>query len=187
MYDNDYQITLSEENNLRNPKNRFLGLFCHANEVDTTWGCKCPFWVGIAIFSIIIGGGAISDIPTIKSIGVYLVWINLFTIFIILRIISDLFTIIGIIYALFSICKSHYRASIIAYYCLVVTFVINTVFFIFIILIIFHSYYRRILAFRILGWSFDYFCLLLFCWFLFCNMVNIGRRNRQQATANSFA
>ena len=186
MYDNDYQITLEEENNLRNPKNRFLGLFCHAREVDTTWGCKCPFWVGIVIFSFIIGGGAISDIPSIRSISRILIWIDLFTIFIILRITSDLFTIIGIIYAIFSICRSHYRASIIAYYCLVVTFVINTLFFIYIVFIIFYSYYRTRLAFRILGWGLDYFCLLLFCWFLFCNMVNIGRRNRQQTAANSF-
>ena len=144
MYDNDYQITLEEENNLRNPKNRFLGLFCHAREVDTTWGCKCPFWVGIVIFSFIIGGGAISDIPSIRSISRILIWIDLFTIFIILRITSDLFTIIGIIYVIFSICRSHYRASIIAYYCLVVTFVINTLFFIYIVFIIFifNNYYN---------------------------------------------
>ena len=37
MYGNDYQITLEEENK-RNPKNRFLGLFCHASEIDITWG-----------------------------------------------------------------------------------------------------------------------------------------------------
>ena len=185
MYE-DYQITLEQENNLRNPKNRFLGLFCHANEVDTTWGCKCPFWVGIVICSVIIGAAAISDIPSIRAISYLLYWLDLFTIFIILRLLSDLFTIIGIIYALYSLCQSHYRASVVAYYCLLVTFAINTLFFIFILIILFHSRYRARLVLRVLGWGFDYLFLLLFCWFLFCNMVNIGRRNRQQATANSF-
>ena len=60
MYGNDYQITLEEENR-RNPKNRFLGLFCHASEVDTTWGCKCPFWVGVFLLSIVGGIETIVD------------------------------------------------------------------------------------------------------------------------------
>ena len=95
MYGNDYQITLEEENR-RNPKNRFLGLFCHASEVDTTWGCKCPFWVGVVLLSIIVGIEAIVDIPIIKAIFFLLYWIDFFTIFIILRIISDICAIIGI-------------------------------------------------------------------------------------------
>ena len=185
MYGNDYQITLEEENR-RNPKNRFLGLFCHASEVDTTWGCKCPFWVGVVLLSIIVGIEAIVDIPIIKAIFFLLTWINFFTIFIILRIISDICAIIGIGYAIYSICCSHYKASIIAYYCLVATFAINTFFAIFMIVILFYGKYRGGVSFRILSWAFDYFFLLLFCWFLFCNMVNIGRINRQQTAANSF-
>ena len=33
----DYQAAQQEEN-MRNPKNRFLGLFCHASEVGDSWG-----------------------------------------------------------------------------------------------------------------------------------------------------
>ena len=162
MYGNDYQITLEEENR-RNPKNRFLGLFCHASEVDTTWGCKCPFWVGVVLLSIIVGIEAIVDIPIIKAIFFLLTWLNLFTIFIFLRIISDICAIIGIGYAIYSICRSHYKASIIAFYCLVATFAINIFFEIFMIVILFYSTYRIGVSFRIFSWAFDYFCLFLFC------------------------
>ena len=162
MYGNDYQITLEEENR-RNPKNRFLGLFCHPSEVDTTWGCKCPFWVGVFLLSIVGGIEAIVDIPIIKAIFFLLSWLNLFTIFIILRIISDICAIIGIGYAIYSICRSHYKASIIAFYCLVATFAINIFFEIFMIVILFYSTYRIGVSFRIFSWAFDYFCLFLFC------------------------
>ena len=144
------------------------------------------FWVGVVLLSIVVGIEAIVDIPIINAIFYLLAWLNFFTIFIILRIISDFCAIIGIRYAIYLICSSHYKASNIAYYCLVVTFPINTFFAIFMIVILFYNKYRVGVTFRILSWAFDYFCLLLFCWFLFCNMVNIGRRNRQQATANSF-
>ena len=161
MYGNDYQITLEEENR-RNPKNRFLGLFCHASEVDTTWGCKCPFWVGVVLLSIIVGIEAIVDIPIIKAIFFLLSWLNLFTIFIILRIISDICAIIGIGYAIYSICRSHYKASIIAFYCLVATFAINIFFEIFMIVILFYSTYRIGVSFRI----FSFFINTIFPFFL---------------------
>ena len=144
------------------------------------------FWVGVVLLSIVVGIEAIVDIPIIKAIFFLLYWIDVFTMFIILRIISDICAIIGIGYAIYSICRSHYNASIIAYYCLVATFAINTFFAIFMIVILFYGKYRGGVSFRILSWAFDYLFLLLYCWFLFCNMVNIGRRNRQEAAANSF-
>ena len=163
-----------------------MGLFCHANEVDNTWGCKCPFWVGIVLLSIIIGFSALFDIPSIRTISHILLWIDLFTIMIILRIISDIIKIIGIIFALISIVNSNYRSSIVAYYCLVLTFVINTIFCIYIIIMILFYAFFRYIRFRFISWFIDEFFLLIFCWFLFCNMVVIGRRNRQAVAANSF-
>lgn len=186
MYNDDYQITFAQEQNLRNPKNRFLGLFCHANEVDNSWGCKCPFWVGIVLLSIIVGSSALSDIPSIRTITHVLYWINFFTGMIILRIISDFCAIIGIIFAICSIIKSNYNNSVVAYYCLTATFVINTIFSIYIMLILFFYSYYRYIHLRFIPWFIDEFILVLFCWFLFCNMVVIGRRNRQIAASNTF-
>ena len=183
----DYQITFKEEENKRNPKNRFLGLFCHANEVDNTWGCKCPFSVGVAILSVIIGLTSISDIPSFKTIWHALYWFNLFSIMIIVRIFSDFLAIFGIVEALISICQFNFRTSVIAYYSLVLSFLINTIFSIYIIIIIFDSGYRKILTFRFIPWIVEEFFYFLFCWFLFCNMVIIGRRNRQKTAANNFS
>ena len=181
----DYQITFAEEQNLRNPKNRFFGCFCHANEVNDTWGCGLSFSCGIIFLSIILGAGFIYDIPSISSISYTLLyWFSWFTFFIMLRIIADVFAIVGIVFALVSICQSNYKRSVIAYYCLMVTLVINTVFSIVFVYYTF-SYYRYV-QLRIFAWLLDEFLLILFCWFLFCNMVVIGRTNRQNAASNSF-
>ena len=179
-----YESPTSYEQNMRNPKNRFLLCFCHANEVDDSWGCKCPFWVGVVILSIIEGCFALSDIPLVATLN-YLPWFTFFTFMIFLRCLSSFIALIGIIYALTSICQSNYRHSVIAYYCLFVTFVINTAFSIYCIYIIFR-YLNRV-KFRLLAWLTDEFLMILFCWFLFCNMVVIGRRNKQTQQTNYFS
>ena len=173
----DYQNTNDRRQN--HPKNRFLFCCCYANEVDDTWGCGCPFWVGVVILSIIEGCFAISDIPLIITLN-YLPWFTWFTFMIFLRSLSSFIALIGIVYALTSICQSNYKHSVIAYYCLFVTFVINTVFSLYCIVIIFK--YLNKVKFRLLAWLTDEFLMILFCWFLFCNMVVIGRKNRQQQT-----
>ena len=183
MYENNF----AQEENLRNPKNRFLGLFCHANEVDNGWAGGCPFWVGVVILSIIVGISAFSDIPSLVTIGSILSWFNTFAFMVTLRIVSDIFCLVGIIYALLSICRQNYDNAVYAYYCMIVTFVINTIFFVYLFYVIFKSYHRRRIKLRYISWFGDEFILVLFCWFLFCNMVVIGRRNRQQNLAsNSF-
>ena len=183
----DYQITFAEEQNLRNPKNRFLGCFCHANEVDDTWGCGLSFSCGIIFLSIFIGIGAFTDIPSISSINYTIIrwyWFNWFTFFIILRILSDIFAIVGIVFALVSICQSNYKRAVIGYYCFIVTLVINTVFS---LVFVYYTFkYYNYVRFRLFAWVLDEFFLILFCWFLFCNMVVIGRTNRQNAASNSF-
>ena len=183
----DYQITYAEEQNLRNPKNRFLGCFCHANEVDNTWGCGFSFSCGVIFFSIFLGLGAFYDIPSISSIKYDILrwyWFNWFTFVIFVKVISDIFAIIGIILALVSICSSNYKRAVIAYYFLIVTLVLNTVASIAFIYFTFVNF--RYVRLTILSWIVDEFFLILFCWFLFCNMVEIGRKNRQTAASNNF-
>ena len=180
MYENQYDIERSQ----RNPKNRFLLCFCYANEVDDSWGCNCPFWVGVVILSIIEGCFAISDIPSIGTIT-YLVWLNWFTFMIFLRCLSSFIAIFGILYALMSVCQSNYKYSVIAYYCMFVTFIINTVFSLYCIVIII-KFFKRV-QFRVLAWFTDEFLMLLYCWFLFCNMVVIGRKNKKAQQYNFFS
>ena len=43
----DYQPATAEEENRRNPKNRFMFLFCHASEVDQSWGKNGLLDVGL--------------------------------------------------------------------------------------------------------------------------------------------
>ena len=82
----------------------------------------------MAILSIIVGISAFSDILSIKTIGYLLTWINIFTFMIIIRILSDFICLIGTIYAIISICRSHFKYSVIAYYLVVATFVIKLFF-----------------------------------------------------------
>ena len=67
--DDNYQK--AEQENLRNPKNRFLGLFCHAREVDNSWGCNWSFPTGVIIFSIVIGIASFADIYFIAKEQVF--------------------------------------------------------------------------------------------------------------------
>ena len=178
----DYQKQEMEENQ-RNPKNRFLGLFCHANQVDSSWGYNWPFWCGVLMFSIVIGLISILDfsfsyklINSFRSRGGWIVF------FFILRIISDVITIIGIILAAVSIVQTSFQKATIAYYTGCLSFIINIAVFIFgLFKILFYSY-----GYFVLIWGFSDFVLLLFLWILFCNMVDIGRKVRQAVGANSF-
>jgi hypothetical protein len=178
----DYQKQEMEENQ-RNPKNRFLGLFCHANQVDSSWGYNWPFWCGVLMFSIVIGLISILDfsfsyklINSFRSRGGWIVF------FFILRILADVITIIGIILAAVSIVQTSFQKATIAYYTEILSFVINIAVLIFgLFKILFYSY-----GYFVLLWGFSDFVLLLFLWILFCNMVDIGRKVRQAVGANSF-
>ena len=181
----DEQITLKEEQNLRNPKNRFLGFLYHANEVDNDWGCKCPFWVGVVITSFFTGVLTLYDIRIFTLIRAFIVWINGYTVGYLIRWIADVISIVGIVYAIISIIKSHYKSAFIAYYCSLIVFYVNVCYTIFCIFLIF-TRWRSIISLNIISWFLTGFILLIHCWFLFCNMVYIGRRNRQMAAANSF-
>ena len=171
----------------RNPNNKFFGCLTHADQVNDTWGCGLSFSCGIIVLSILIGFSALYDIFALPPIfRHYYFRFNLFYIMILLRILSDFITITGIIFAYISICNSDYRKSLIAYYCMMVSFIIDVVFAVFIIVIyIFFTYYRITLS-AFLSWIIDGFIFYLFVWFLFCNSVVIKRKTQQTMNNNNF-
>ena len=180
----DYQATAQEEN-MRNPKNRFFGLFCHANEVDNSWGMNWPFWCGVLIFGIVIGLMTLLDMGSIFTTffgnvrGWFLFWF-------IIRCISDFIALIGIVFAALSIMSNNFTRATIAYYAMILSFVCNTAFCVYCIFRIFDGSFWRATTYRFVVWLVNEFVLFLFCWILFCNMVVIGRKNREQAAANTF-
>ena len=171
----DYQKQEMEENQ-RNPKNRFLGLFCHANQVDNSWGMNWPFWCGVLMFGIIIGIISIYDffgcISLIRDIEFTTSWRNFFYV---LRILSNIIAIVGISFAALSIVQTSFQKATIAYYTLIVSFLLNTIFCIFSLFSIFITRYW----YNVILWFFCDFILLIFLWILFCNMVDIGRKIKQ--------
>ena len=64
MSTEDYQR--AQEENLRSPKNRFLGIFCHANEVNDHWGPNWSFGCGVIFFSVLVGIWTIFDTVTMS-------------------------------------------------------------------------------------------------------------------------
>ena len=62
------EYTSAETENKRNPKNRFLGLFCHASDVDDHWGFNWSFACGVVVFSIVFGIWTIFDIVSMEKV-----------------------------------------------------------------------------------------------------------------------
>ena len=123
----DYTNANSEIITDRSAKNRFLGLFCHANQVGESWGYNWPFYCGVIIFSILIGIMTLFDITAIfsklfKEANDWLLF------WIIIRFISDLIALIGIIFAIMSIAQSNFTRATIGYYCMVLCLILNTLF-----------------------------------------------------------
>ena len=177
MYDDQYQ---RQQENLTNPKNRFLGLFCHASEVDNSWGCGCPFSVGVIIFSIIIAIASFYDIYYIAKKNIFSSSVgSLFKIFIVIKILSDLISFVGIGISCYAVHRENRRYSIIAYWVIVLSFLLNRVFLVYAIIAIF-SYWKYI-QWSIIFWAFLEFVLLLYSWILFANQVYLGRQQNAQA------
>ena len=172
----------------RNPNNKFFGCLTHADQVNDSWGCGLSFSCGIIVLSIFIGFSSLYDIYAIPPIfRTYYFRLNFFYIMILLRILSDFITITGIIFAYISICNSDYKKSLIAYYCMMVSFIIDVLFAIFIIVIyIFFNHYYYITLSAFLSWLIDGFIFYLFVWFLFCNSVVIKRKKEGSMNNNNF-
>ena len=145
--------------NRRSPKNRFLLLFCHAESVDDHWGCNWTFQCGVIMAGILIG------------------WCGM-------RFLSDLIAIIAIILSIISISKVNFKLATVAYYALMVSFVINTVFVIYCITCIFSRLFWEATTYRLIVWILNEFVLVIGDWILFCNMVDIGRKIRKALSSN---
>lgn len=161
---------------LRSPKNRFLGLFCHANDVDQSWGWNWPFSCGVIIFSIVVGLSSIYDLISLMRGKYFSSNTGLFPLFFGIRLLSDFAALVAIVFAIKSIHAIDSRSSIIGYYLLVLSLVLNTAFLIYCIIKIFNKSFWNLVSFNIIPWSAGEFILFLFTWILFCNMVDIGRK-----------
>ena len=126
--DEDY--TKAKEENLKNPKNRFLGLFCHANEVDNSWGCNWSFTTGVVIFSIICGFTALCDVYYIAKDNFFgqASGNTIFKVFFFIKVISDFICLIGIGISCFSINRNNLRYAIIGYYVMVLCLLLHTIY-----------------------------------------------------------
>ena len=182
----DYQNVFTDKSNDRNCNNKFFGCLTHYTEVGDSWGCGCSFSCGIYFLSFFIGLSALYDILAIPDIRYLLHFLNFFTFMIILRILSDFITVAGIIFACISISKSSYRKALIAYYCMMVSFVINVSFALVIIfIIIFFTNYVIPLG-TLISWISDGFFFYLLVWFLFCNAVVIKRKGLNPYSNNYY-
>ena len=103
---------------------------------------------------------------------------------IILTIISDFLSFLGIAIACYANKKENLTCSIISYYVIVLSFLINTVFFISSLIAIF--FYFSLIKYFIFDWAFLEFGLLLFCWILFAYEVYLGRKTRSKLSSTEF-
>ena len=182
--DDDYRRR--EQENLTNPKNRFLGLFCHAREIDNSWGCGWAFATGVVIFSLIIGVASLMDIYYIaeKDIFSNKDAKGVLKFFIVIKIISDLISFIGIGIACYAVNKENLTYSIVSYYVIVLSFLLNSIFLIYAIIAIFS--YPKIIGYFFFPWIILEFCLFWFCWILFANEVYLGRKKRSQLNQTGY-
>ena len=176
----DYQAAKEVEENERNPKNRFMGLFYHASQVGDSWGWNWPFWLGVVVFSILVGFMSVFDIIYLLQVKVY----GWFLFWFIIRMVSDGIALVGIVFATLSIIQTSFGKATIAYYALFISFILNTCFCIYCIVKIFDKTFWTSTTYRIVVWLLNEFVLVLFCWVLFCNMVDIGRKVRNAGATN---
>ena len=174
------------EENMRSPKNRFFGIFCHANQVDDHWGFNWSFTCGVVVLSIVMGIWTIYDISSMSTMMSRGLLYGLYVLFFILRFISDFIAVAGIVFAVLSILGTNFKRATIAYYLMLLSFILDFSFVIYCITRFFDSIFWRATTFHIFLWILNIVAIFLFCWILFCNMVNIGRKIRNLGAANPF-
>ena len=180
MEDEAYQLKRQE--NLRNPKNRFLGVFCHAEQVDSAWGCDWSFQCGVVFFSIIILACSFFDVYEIASNKIFSsAYSGGHQFFFGLKVFSDIINFIGIILGCIAVGYMNLKYSIISYYVCCVSLIITTLFMIynFFALFSFTSLvWREMIAVLFLDVG-----LFFYSWILFCNQVDLGRQAKAAASA----
>ena len=181
----DEAYKLKREENLRNPKNRYLGIFCHAEKVDSSWGCDWSFQTGVIMFSVLIFACSIYDAYVIGSQQVFGSKYGAgFKIIFGIKVISDIINFITIVLGFIAVCRLNLKYSIISYYCSVLSLIMNTLFLIYILIamfIIWKDVWREIPPVILLEIG-----LVMFSWILFCNQVDLGRKQRAAANPSPF-
>ena len=189
-----------------NPLNRFMFLFCKQYEVDKGWGCGCcgcrafSFSLGVVIFAGVMLINSIKDLLEIfnsdyltrksedsKDVLDYLKGLvfdekdETFIIFFYLKLVADFLCIGAALIAFISLCSSNHCIAIVSYYVGFISFALNTSFLIFVITRITNSSFWSQIGITSIGNVFLWFGFeyvwLLFTWMLFCNMVDIKRKN----------
>ena len=185
--DDDCNIILEEEEKKKLIQKRFLWFLCDGNKIDNTWACKCPFSVGIIILSFFICFILFFDVYHFWEIWFNLNWVVLFVIMLIIRLVSNIFIILGIIFVIISFLKNSYKISVLAYYSSIISLISNTILSIYILIFFFsYEFVRKIIGFTCIFWFTDELLYFLFCWFVFCNMIIIQRINYQLSLTTLF-
>ena len=177
MEDDNYRLQVQE--NLRNPKNRYLGCCCHAKDVDSSWGCNCSFQAGVVIFSVIVFICSVIDVYHIAGRKVFVKSPNgLFTFFFIFKVISDVLNFASILVGCSGVCNANLKLSIIAYWMSVLSLLLNTIFFVYIFIAIF-IYVDLVWPIMITVIVLE-IGLIIFSWILFANQVDLGRKKKAE-------
>ena len=129
----DLKDTSKEEktDSLYNPLNRFFFIFLHSSKVENGWaipilGCKLlPFSLGVYIFSFLMILYIANDLIEIPAMDYFQEHDKTFELFFYMQIVSDIFLVIGIVEGIYSSCGNKYIPSIVAYYSLILSFILQ--------------------------------------------------------------
>ena len=174
----EYQDQATQEA-MRNPKNRFLFLFCHANDVGDSWGLNWPFYVGVIIFSILVGIITFFDLYYIFKDKCFEKATGWFFFMFIVRLVSDGFAFVSIFFGFKSACRGVDSLSgAIAYYAILISLLLNTIFCIYCICSFLSGGFWEIVGWKVITFFLQEPILFAFAWILFGNMVEVARKIR---------
>lgn len=117
-----------------NPFNRFFFLFLHSSKVETGWAIPIlgwnllPFSCGVYIFSFLMTLYLANDLVEIPAMDYFKDHDATFKLFFYMQIVSDAFLVIGIVEGLYSACGDKYIPGIVAYYSVIISFLLHSAF-----------------------------------------------------------
>lgn len=117
-----------------NPFNRFFFLFLHSSKVETGWAIPIlgwnllPFSCGVYIFSFLMTLYLANDLVEIPAMDYFKDHDATFNLFFYMQIVSDAFLVIGIVEGLYSACGDKYIPGIVAYYSVIISFLLHSAF-----------------------------------------------------------
>jgi len=190
----DYYNQPKEENYNNCCKHRFLCFFCKSYEVDKGWGCGIcgcrtfSFSFGIILFAsiyLIISIKDFIEIAADKDLKN-----ENFKIIFMIKILADVLCILGSIFGLASIWSKSYCQGAICYHIVAISFLVNGVFCILLLLKLKDYLLRWDFAFyRITNtiiWGVAEYWQLIYAWICFCNKVDIKRKKDEQQSKNPY-